>query len=242
MLWRIFQEETNTGSFNMAADEYLLTYSKQPCIRFYHWKPACISIGYNQLLSDINVEECKKNNVDIVRRPTGGRAVLHDIHDYTYSVIAPLSLFGDLQKAYKEICSWLLVAFKEINIKAELNGTNDIVIGKRKISGNAMVVKNNQLLQHGTIHAKKNFPLLNATLNINADNNAIASLDEFDVKDFAKTLQKHFAKEKDCTLSTFTQDELAMIKQIQEQKYASASWTLGSRNEKQKGACQVILG
>src|SRR3989338_8904083 len=145
MLWRIFQEETNTGSFNMAADEYLLTYSKQPCIRFYHWKPACISIGYNQLLSDINVEECKKNNVDIVRRPTGGRAVLHDIHDYTYSVIAPLSLFGDLQKAYKEICSWLLVAFKEINIKAELNGTNDIVIGKRKISGNAMVVKNNQL-------------------------------------------------------------------------------------------------
>lgn len=242
MLWRIFQEEANRGSFNMAADEYLLTYSKQPCIRFYQWQPACISIGYNQLLSDINIQTAREEGIEIVRRPTGGRAVFHDTQDYTYSVISPLALFGDVQKAYAEICSWLLSAFKEIGIRASLNGTNDIVIGKKKISGNAMVLRNNTVLQHGTIITDANFPLMSGLLNFKGGKERIASVKEYSTKEFKDILFRHFAAGKEYAAAAFTEEEKNSIQQLALQKYANPSWTQGTANEKSKGVCHITLG
>ena len=83
MNWRLIDTNFNTGSLNMSIDEALLA-SKQPVLRFYRWKPACLSIGYFQSTQIINSK--KLNDVDIVRRLTGGNAVLHD-KELTYSVI-----------------------------------------------------------------------------------------------------------------------------------------------------------
>src|SRR3989338_6905565 len=89
MQFRLINTGFNTPAMNMAIDEALLT-SKMPVLRFYRWKQAGLSLGYFQDIKDINVNFCKKNNIDIVRRITGGKTVLHD-KELTYSFVIDVS-------------------------------------------------------------------------------------------------------------------------------------------------------
>src|SRR3989454_11069569 len=95
--WRLLHDPPGEGAWNMAVDEVLLdgvaAGSGPPTLRFYTWTPACLSLGYFQPFSVVNVEGCRGLGVDVVRRPTGGRAILHD-RELTYSVALPLSLLG----------------------------------------------------------------------------------------------------------------------------------------------------
>src|SRR5437763_6604272 len=95
--WRIVFDPAANGAWNMAVDEVLLdgvaAGSAPPTLRFYAWSPACLSLGYFQPFSVVNVEGCRGLGIDIVRRPTGGRAILHD-RELTYSVALPASVLG----------------------------------------------------------------------------------------------------------------------------------------------------
>src|SRR3989338_9695631 len=90
MDFRFLETGFKTPAMNMAIDEALLS-SKLPVLRFYGWKPAGLSLGYFQNSSVINVSQCKKLGIDIVRRATGGNAVLHD-KELTYSFIIDESM------------------------------------------------------------------------------------------------------------------------------------------------------
>src|SRR3989338_6447730 len=106
MKWRLIPLRNYPAPLNMAIDDALaesVLKSRIPAIRFYKWKGSAVSIGINQNQNEINLDLCKKLGVDVVRRMTGGAAVFHDKNDLTYSVIAPIELFGDIQKAYFEI-------------------------------------------------------------------------------------------------------------------------------------------
>jgi len=85
MQLRVIDTGYKNAFMNMAIDEALLT-SKLPVLRFYRWKPAGLSLGYFQDINKIDVEQCKKLGIDVVRRLTGGDAVLHD-KELTYSFI-----------------------------------------------------------------------------------------------------------------------------------------------------------
>src|SRR2546430_8778970 len=95
--WRLLLDPPAEGAWNMAVDEVLLegvaAGSSPPTLRFYTWTPACLSLGYFQPFSVVNVEGCRGLGIDIVRRPTGGRAILHD-RELTYSVALPASVLG----------------------------------------------------------------------------------------------------------------------------------------------------
>ena len=89
--WYFINSGPCSPSFNMALDEALLDWHSEgkipPVIRFYEWNPATLSIGYfQQADKDINLDAVKEQGLGFVRRPTGGRAVLHD-SELTYSVI-----------------------------------------------------------------------------------------------------------------------------------------------------------
>ena len=89
MKCRFIDTSRNDAYSNMAIDEAILLCSEEPVLRVYQWNPLSISVGYNQnVAQEINVPECKKNNIDIVRRITGGKAVFHD-DELTYSLIVP---------------------------------------------------------------------------------------------------------------------------------------------------------
>jgi lipoate-protein ligase A len=112
--WFLLDSGKNDGPLNMAIDEFLATQANLefPLLRFYQWDPFTISLGYNQRVADLELEQCQKNGIGLVRRPTGGRAVLH-AEEVTYSVIIPKSAsawYSESTLATYNLISELLVA------------------------------------------------------------------------------------------------------------------------------------
>ncbi len=175
--WDIIVEKNLSGAANMAIDEVLMNQVRagkaNPVLRFYTWEPACLSLGYFQRASkEIDFAACEKADVDVVRRATGGRAVLHD-EELTYSVIVreDNELVPDtITQSYLSISKGLLQGFRHLGIDAALSGEEtirvkdfrsaacfeapssyEVVVGDKKIVGSAQVRKEGMLLQHGAI-------------------------------------------------------------------------------------------
>jgi lipoyl(octanoyl) transferase len=106
--WRFLNSGFHTGDYNMRFDETLahnlLSGDYGPILRIYGWKPCAVSLGYNQRRHDLDEEKCRRHGIDIVRRPTGGRAILH-ANELTYSVVMPATgrnindVYGDISRA-----------------------------------------------------------------------------------------------------------------------------------------------
>src|SRR5215213_3919469 len=131
--WRLLIDRPADGAANMARDEAILAChgggAAQPTVRLYRWHPACLSLGRFQRASAIDRDACARAGVSIVRRPSGGRALLHD-QELTYAIIAPAShpLFGDqsILATYRQISLALLAGLRRLGVAAELAGaTND---------------------------------------------------------------------------------------------------------------------
>ncbi len=173
--WRLMIHGKNDPYFNMATDEAI---SKEvangkvyPTLRFYRWNPATLSLGYFQRFSkEINYENCKKLNIGIVRRITGGRAVLHD-DEITYSVSIPSNdpLFEkDLIQSYKLIAEALAEGLKILGLIPSFHQNKlptehssaacfdapsiyELTVNNKKIIGSAQKRFVNSFLQHGSI-------------------------------------------------------------------------------------------
>ena len=118
-IWRLLNTGALPGALNMAIDQALLQLHalglSPPTLRFYQWQPPAVSIGYFQQPEAINLSLCSSLGIDVVRRPTGGRAVLHQ-NELTYSLIAGTKegIPSSLPKAYDLICEGLLAGFRLI--------------------------------------------------------------------------------------------------------------------------------
>ena len=124
-VWHFINSGKCRASFNMALDEALLEWHSKgeigPVLRFYEWEPATLSIGYFQSVEkEIDMDEVKKNGLGFVRRPTGGRGVLHE-HELTYSVIVSES-YPDMPEtvteAYRVISGGVLEGFRNLGLDA----------------------------------------------------------------------------------------------------------------------------
>jgi len=179
---------------NMAIDEAILHYCKIPTLRVYGWKPAAISIGYNQdIENEINADYCKKNNIEIVRRITGGKAVFHD-KEITYSFILPENsnlISFEVNESYRIIANALVIALKKIGINADIkkapdkiktpvcfNSSNwyELLVNGKKISGSAQRRFNSKVLQHGPILIDFDHNKNNSIFNSNNDSDNILNL------------------------------------------------------------------
>lgn len=160
----------------MALDEAILetTIEKRadPTIRLYSWSPPCLSLGYAQPVSQVDPDRIMANQWDIVRRPTGGRAILHT-DELTYSVAALLDdphFAGGVLESYKHISQGLVRALQilgvGIEIQPEVRLSNDereqaicfelpssyeITAGGKKLVGSAQVRRRGGVLQHGSL-------------------------------------------------------------------------------------------
>lgn len=160
----------------MAIDEAMLGAVGQdqslPCLRLYAWEPPCLSIGYAQPCADVDQKSLKSLGWDWVRRPTGGRAILHT-DELTYSVIAPMReprVSGSVLESYQRLSKALLTALHSLKIPAEAHPINptgniqgnepvcfevpsnyEIVVSGKKLIGSAQARRKNGVLQHGTL-------------------------------------------------------------------------------------------
>ncbi len=179
--WRYIDSGPNTGAVNMAVDEDLLKKAAAgdavPTLRFYTWDPPAVSTGrFQDPGTAVNAEACSRRSIDIVRRITGGRAVLHK-HELTYSVVSrtdnPLFPKGVLG-TYKVIAAGLLAGLTNLGIPAEMVSRSgrhaalvkkasrdpscfsspswyEILVKGRKIIGSAQRRIPGAFLQHGSI-------------------------------------------------------------------------------------------
>ena len=163
-----------TGEENMQMDSDLLDNSiatnfQEPIFRLYGWAPKCISLGRNQLDNFLDYDFLKSENIDVVRRITGGRALLHDM-DITYSFFCLVSFFYNCEsvtKSYIEISQILIDFFKRFNIELDFGTNNpihtkfnycmlvstgaDLCYKGKKLIGSAQCRKQGYILQHGSI-------------------------------------------------------------------------------------------
>ena len=164
--------EILTGEKNMQKDlnlfeEAVLKKTKEPVLRFYGWSPACVSLGRNQSAETININYCKDNNIDITRRITGGRALLHQ-DELTYSFICSTDFLGNenVKKSYEIISNSLIKGFKNLGLEVTFGSKKpdvkynycmllstgaDLNCQNKKIVGSAQYRANGYILQHGSI-------------------------------------------------------------------------------------------
>ena len=191
--WRLIIDKPLTGALNMAFDEAVMNSVMQglvpPTIRFYQWSPPAVSLGYFQNMEkELDVEECRRKGVDVVRRLTGGRAVLHR-HEFTYSLIAPednQKIAGSILQSYLTVSRGLVLGLAELGVKAELSEGKkhsefnsaacfdapswyEMVVGGRKLVGSAQTRRGGCILQHGSIPLDMDTDLLFTVLKFGSE-------------------------------------------------------------------------
>lgn len=196
--WYFINSGPCSPAYNMALDEALLDWHSQgefpPVIRFYEWNPATVSIGYfQQVHKDINLDAVKKQNLGFIRRPTGGRAVLHD-QELTYSVIVTESypnMPETVTEAYRVISGGILQGFRLLGLdayfsvpetKEQLDDLKkpksavcfdapswyELVVEGKKVAGSAQTRQKGVILQHGAILLDLNEELLLSVFNFSS--------------------------------------------------------------------------
>jgi lipoyl(octanoyl) transferase len=177
--WRLLVTEPLDGATNMALDEALLRGrvrgASGPTVRFYGWHPATVSLGYAQALDDaVDVARCAALGIGLVRRPTGGSAILHEPpeREVTYSVVAREGDFpgaDDVLETYRVLGQGLVAGLGRLGVAAELAplvrgrgertpafcfgraGAYEIAVGGRKLVGSAQRRQRGCFLQHGSV-------------------------------------------------------------------------------------------
>ncbi|MDY6873647.1 MAG: lipoate--protein ligase family protein [Chloroflexota bacterium] len=174
--WRVIEHPPARGAWNMAVDEAILesVYSggSLPTLRLYAWQPACLSLGRTQPFAEANMQALQARGWDIVRRPTGGRAILHT-DELTYAVIAPNlepRVSGGVLESYLRLSRALLGALRNLGLTPEANETAakpasgkfnpvcfevpsnyEITVDGKKLIGSAQARRMEGILQHGAL-------------------------------------------------------------------------------------------
>ena len=175
MHWRFLATPPRSAAENMAIDEALLrraAASGEAVFRVYAWSTPTLSLGRNQpARGEYDLDALRGGGIDLVRRLTGGRAVLHH-REITYSVTAPASLGVTLRDAYLRINEILVAGLRALGVAAEIAGRSgtgarapvpsvapcfeeptegELVLGGRKLVGSAQYREEESILQHGSI-------------------------------------------------------------------------------------------
>ena len=240
--WRIIELQEKGAYLNMGIDNAIMDGVKSgtsdPTIRFYTWKPPAVSIGCFQSMRDeVNVETCKKNGIDLVRRLTGGGAVYHD-REVTYSIIGSADMFpSGIIESYRQICGYIIYGLSILGINSTFAPINDIVVEGKKISGNAQTRREGVLLQHGTViydfEPEKMFGVLNISkekisdkMIKSAKDRVTSVLEHSNVSmgELHLALLRGFCKGRDYYIGNLSAEEEHAALNYSTEKYSSDSW------------------
>lgn len=196
--WRLIVSDPLPGPANMALDAAILEAVESGLVpatlRLYRWSPPCLSLGYSQPTADIDLARLRARGWGLVRRPTGGRAILHT-DEITYAVIGPWSdprLAGSLMDSYQRISRALYLALQALGLAVEIHQGRDplafqqpvcfqnpsdfeITAGGKKIIGSAQARKKGGLLQHGSLPLTGDLARITEVLAYGSDNDRLAA-------------------------------------------------------------------
>ncbi|PKL52268.1 MAG: hypothetical protein CVV37_02130 [Nitrospira bacterium HGW-Nitrospira-1] len=256
--WRLIDSGPCDAFYNMALDEAIAIEVRKggaaATLRLYSWDSPSLTLGCFQKASDINIEYCQSQDIPVVRRPTGGRAVLHsDELTYSFSARTDRKPFSyGLLDSYKRISTAFLIAFKKINVMAEpkkemekgrtlmrsplcfqSSSFGEILLDNKKLMGSAQKRWSNGLLQQGSIpyfyHKEKLQGIFGAEKTASLRDCMKALKDVLPLLDddaFKKAVASSFEEAFGIRLllSAPSQEEDLLAEELLHQKYLQSQW------------------
>jgi len=232
--WRLIDSGYLDAYTNMAIDEAVFLMREKlglpATLRFYAWKPAAVSMGYFQKIEDPSLEEYKRQKIPIVRRFTGGGAILHR-NEITYSLACStheFSAFKDITKTQQLVHEAIILGLQNLGINAELERKEterpdpyfcfvnpskyDVVEAGRKIVGSAQRRKNKAFFQHGSILMDNKIPFEGAEKRYK--------------EKIIDSLTLGFEKRLGIRLrpGQLTKEEVRLSQELRETKYSTQNW------------------
>ncbi|MDO8691923.1 MAG: lipoate--protein ligase family protein [Dehalococcoidia bacterium] len=169
--WRLVISDRADGAANMALDEALMLGAvSAPTLRLYSWSPPCLSIGYSQrVTAEVDLEALARQSVGLVRRPSGGGAILHE-QDITYCLVAPerhQAVSGSIVESYRKIAAGLVAGLATLGLTCQVApgetrgdrssacfeepSAYELLAAGKKLVGSAQYRRGGVVLQHGSI-------------------------------------------------------------------------------------------
>jgi lipoate-protein ligase A len=171
--WRLIRSGSGAPAWNMALDEALWhAFPKlgRPTLRLYRWERPAVSIGYAQRASAFDLGACARLGLEFIRRPTGGRAILHLPHEreLTYSLVHPVAGLGGVRESHRLIAEAVALGLRRLGLPAEVNARpgslpasseacfeapsyHELTIAGKKVAGMAQVRDRLALLEQGSL-------------------------------------------------------------------------------------------
>ncbi len=238
------KNNNNDPHFNLALEEFALKYldTDEDIIILWQNEPSVI-IGRNQnTIEEINNKYIKENNINVVRRLSGGGAVYHDLGNLNFTFIAAGG--KDNVSNFKKFTEPVIKVLKKLGINAEFSGRNDITIEGKKFSGNAQYYYKDKMLHHGTLLFNSDLTVVGDALKVKADKikskgvksvrsrvtNIYPYLEEkISIEEFKDFLLNSILKEQNSLGKEhiLTEQELLKIKEMMAKRYLTWGWNYG---------------
>ncbi|WP_367328267.1 lipoate--protein ligase [Lentimicrobium sp.] len=236
----IIRHETDPY-FNLAAEEYVLKNFERDSFMLWRNEPAIIVGKHQNTLAEINQDYVKENMIKVVRRLSGGGAVFHDLGNLNFTFIAS----GENHQLvdFRKFTQPILEVLQKLDIEARFEGRNDLTIDGRKFSGNAEHVHKNRVLHHGTLLFSAQMADLSSALKVDPDKfqdkavksvrSRVTNISEhlkipLTVLEFRDLVLKHVMESTPgAELYSFTQDDIAAISRLRDEKYITWEWNFG---------------
>ncbi len=227
--------------FNVATDEYIFKTIQEDCFMLWRNDNAIVVGKHQNTLAEINLDYVKAHNIQVVRRLSGGGTVYHDMGNlnFSFTQTGKSSALVDFKKYTLPI----LEVLQSLGVDAKFTGNSDLMIGDKKISGNAEHVFKNKILHHGTLLFTSEIKNLSGALKINRskyDDKAVRSIPKpvtniseylkfpLSIEAFTQKIMEHIlATRADAVLYEFSKEDLQAIQKIRDEKYATWEWNFG---------------
>ncbi|MHC5362083.1 lipoate--protein ligase [Myroides sp. LJL110] len=238
----IINSPSTNPYFNIALEEYLLyKYPTQTIFLLYINAPSIIVGKFQNTLAEINLDYVQENNIKVVRRMSGGGTVYHDLGNLNFSFHTVLGQddFMDFSKFTQPVLNVL----HQLNIPAELQGRNDLLVEGKKFSGNAKLARNGKMIQHGTILFDSNMDILSDALKINplkykdkavkSNRSRVINLKQYcdnnlSIEDLKEGLiQEMIQQNKDAQLYVLNAEDIQQVDKLVQEKYNTWDWNFG---------------
>jgi len=241
---KYIENHSTDPRYNLAFEEYV--FKSLPLEDGYVllWRnESAIIIGKNQnSIEEINMEFVKQNNINVVRRITGGGAVYHDLENLNFSFITKAENLGEID--FKTYTIPVLRALDKLGIPCELSGRNDITIDEKKFSGIAQSVIKGRVLNHGTLLFNSELDVLSKALNVKRDkfeSKGVKSVssrvtnikpyvkEDINVLEFRDLILKNIFEFENKPIEKYelTEEDKKAIEQIVHEKYGTWEWNFG---------------
>ncbi|MCF8303176.1 MAG: lipoate--protein ligase [Bacteroidales bacterium] len=240
----IIERHKTNPYFNLATEEYVMNHFNEDCFMLWRNAPSIIIGKHQNAMAEINLDYVKQNNIDVVRRLSGGGAVFHDLGNINFTFIKKAEKgqeenLVDFHKFTEPILEFL----QTLNINAKFEGRNDLTIDGKKFSGNAEHVFKNKVLHHGTLLFQAVMTDLSNALKVDESKfkdkavksvrSRVTNISEhlekpMDIEEFMDKINKYMRdKYNDARIITLSQEDEKNIQDLVDKKYGTWNWNFG---------------